>query len=63
MLKAVLFTVFGMVMFSGCATAPGEGSSQPVNKQEVVDYKQALYRCYKTGGSRIVKINGLLQCY
>lgn len=40
-----------------------EGGSEPINNVEVLQYKQALHRCYKTGGSRVVKINSYLQCY
>jgi len=39
-----------------------EGSN-PVNSKEVIMYKQALIRCHKTGGTRIVKINGTLRCF
>lgn len=37
--------------------------SDPVNQKEDILYKQALIRCHKTGGSRIVKINGTLRCF
>lgn len=51
---------------SGCQTgmtAGNEGGSQPINEGEATDYKKALVRCYKTGGTRIVKIMGQLRCY
>jgi hypothetical protein len=35
----------------------------PLNEQEEIDFKKALLRCYKTGGTRIVKIAGDLKCY
>jgi hypothetical protein len=38
-------------------------SSEPVNAGEAREYKKALLRCHKTGGSRIVKINSQLKCY
>ena len=41
----------------------GNESSKPINRTEEIQYKQALIRCYKTGGSRIVKITGVLRCY
>jgi hypothetical protein len=55
-------------LFSGCATSGGavagnEGGSTPINKDEELVYKQAIVRCYKTGGTRVVKIMGKLRCY
>ena len=52
----------------GCAgTGSGSGmsreGSEPANHKERIRYKQALIRCHKTGGSRIVKINGSLRCF
>lgn len=41
----------------------GEGSSEPTNHSEEVAYKRALLKCYKTGGQRVVKIQGQLLCY
>lgn len=40
-----------------------EGGSSPINEQESVMYHKALNKCYKTGGHRIVKIDGHLRCY
>ena len=50
---------------AGCAGGGGShaGSSQPINSDEEIEYRKALTRCYKTGGSRIVKINNYLRCY
>lgn len=54
--------------FTSCQSGPGqvlgndEGSS-PVNDGEVVEYKKAVARCHKTGGTRIVKIKGELRCF
>jgi hypothetical protein len=64
--------VVGVVLsLSACATGSSsssgitgnEGGSQPINEQEVNDYKRAVHKCYKTGGTRVVKINGKLRCY
>lgn len=41
----------------------GGESSKPTNAEEETAYKRALLKCYKTGGSRIVKIEGKLRCY
>lgn len=40
-----------------------ETGSEPVNDQEANEYKKAIVRCYKTGGTRVVKIMGNLRCY
>jgi hypothetical protein len=67
MTKILLFLSFSVASLVSCAGGDGtmhnEGGTPPVNDGEVLQYKQALHRCYKTGGSRIVKINGYLQCY
>lgn len=52
----------------GCSSGPGqvsgnENGSLPINAHEEVAYKKAVARCYKTGGSRIVKIDGKLRCF
>lgn len=63
-----------LALFSGCSSssgdwggggAHGEGlpGSEPINAAEAREYKRALLRCHKTGGSRIVKIMGKLRCY
>lgn len=58
------------VLSSACAGGVGvgpvtgnENGSEPINNNEAVEYKKAVVRCYKTGGSRIVKIMGELRCY
>ena len=38
-------------------------SSTPINKKESILYKQAIIRCHKTGGTRVIKINGILRCF
>ena len=59
-------------IFFGCTSCVGEGygnlsgndgGSAPINDFENRAYKKALLKCYKTGGNRIVKIEGKLRCY
>jgi hypothetical protein len=64
-----------MILFclalSGCQTGGGggsstegnEGGSEAINPTEERAYKRAILKCYKTGGSRVVKIEGQLMCY
>ena len=57
-----------MPLLSACATGGGavagnEEGSLPINEQESNEYKKAIVRCYKTGGTRVVKIMGALRCY
>jgi hypothetical protein len=40
-----------------------DGGSDPINPTEERAYKRAILKCYKTGGSRVVKIEGQLMCY
>ncbi len=40
-----------------------ENGSNPINPTEDRNYKRAISKCYKTGGSRVVKIEGQLMCY
>lgn len=47
----------------GGGTAGNETGSEPINDKEALEYKKATVRCYKTGGSRVVKIMGELRCY
>lgn len=51
----------------GCSHDSGSGmsteSSTPMNAREELQYHQALVRCAKTGGTRIVKIRSELRCY
>jgi len=52
--------------FASCAgnSIPGnENGSEPINDQEATEYKKAIVRCYKTGGTRVVKVMGELRCY
>lgn len=60
---------------AGCAGTGGGGggsnygganekdSSEPINNNEAVEYKRSILRCHKTGGTRIVKIEGELRCF
>lgn len=56
---------------AACATggAGGEGpinndaGSPAINQGEGIEYSKALLRCHKTGGTRIVKIEGNLRCF
>jgi hypothetical protein len=40
-----------------------DSSSQALNGDEELAYKRAMLRCHKTGGSRVVKIEGNLRCF
>lgn len=78
MARLLVTFIFGCFLFS-CASGGGRGgsrsgdnsgsihrggeSSKPINHKEAQAYKRALLKCYKTGGSRIVKIEGMLKCY
>jgi hypothetical protein len=48
---------------SGSGVRGNQGGSEPISEKEEIRYKSALLKCYKTGGSRIVKIEGVLRCY
>lgn len=49
---------------SGISQVTGnEGGSAPVNKSEEKEYKRAILKCYKTGGTRVVKVEGELRCF
>jgi len=53
-------------IFSGCQSSGSygnEGGTSPINSEEELQYNQAIVRCYKTGGTRVVKILGRLRCY
>ncbi len=67
---ALTYAAFSL---SGCASGGGGGGaggvsgndagSDPVNESEAKEYRKAIMRCYKTGGSKVVKIMGELRCY
>jgi hypothetical protein len=78
MLKLSLYELFQKIILvfliwtsQSCASGGGgtgdvlgnESGSAPVNDNEAQDYKKAIVRCYKTGGTRVVKIMGTLRCY
>jgi PBP1b-binding outer membrane lipoprotein LpoB len=58
------------LLLAGCAGAAGmgevhgnEGGSTPINETEIPQYQKAVNRCHKTGGTRVVKIDGVLRCF
>ena len=60
------FLVGALSILSSCAgggVAGNEGGSEPLNDREALEYKRAINRCYKSGGTRVVKIKGRLRCY
>ena len=62
----LLFTVLGFLCqcTSGISQVTGnEEGSAPVNKTEEREYQRAILKCYKNGGTRVVKISGELRCY
>lgn len=71
--KILNISIFSLLLTGSWACAGGgggggsvdgnDGGSAPVNAEETVRYKKALLKCYKTGGNRIVKIEGTLRCY
>lgn len=48
---------------TGSSVAGNERGSQPVNEKEVLEYRRAVLKCYRTGGTRVVKIAGKLRCF
>ena len=51
-------------MGGGGGTVMGnENGSEPVNESEALEYQKAVVRCHKTGGTRVVKVEGRLRCY
>ncbi len=56
-------------MNASCATSGAglvkgnENGSPALNDKETVEYQKAVVRCNKTGGSRVVKIEGQLRCF
>ncbi|MEZ4741902.1 MAG: hypothetical protein R3B45_05555 [Bdellovibrionota bacterium] len=56
------------ILITGCSSMGGgvsgnESGSNPINEVEVPQYQKAVNRCHKTGGTRIVKIDGKLRCF
>lgn len=55
---------FGPLGSFSCVGGHGQdSSSQALNDDEELAYKRAMLRCHKTGGSRVVKIEGNLRCF
>jgi hypothetical protein len=68
LLALQLVTTLSLTACAGGAGGGGSNSgndngSSPINAQEERDYKRAINKCYKTGGSRVVKVEGQLMCY
>lgn len=60
--------IITVMLLSACASGSGrvlgnKDGSDPINETESRQYKSQLLKCYKTGGSRVVKIEGQLRCY
>lgn len=47
----------------GRSVMGNEGGSEPVNEIEAAEMQQAVNRCHRSGGTRVVKIRGQLRCY
>ncbi len=65
---ALLATIAASSLVVSCQTGVGqvignESGSMPANEAEVGEYKKAVLRCYKTGGTRVIKIEGKLRCF
>ena len=65
----IVFWFLAVATLQACNGAGGGGmagntnGSEPINPSEENDYKRAILKCYKTGGTRVVKIEGRLMCY
>lgn len=60
---AIMLSLTACAGGSGSMTRGNDGGSSPVNQTEEREYKRAINKCYKTGGSRVVKVEGQLMCY
>lgn len=62
-----LFLSFSGMTLTSCAGSHAvlgnENGSEPINADEAVEYQNAINRCHKTGGTRIVKVAGNLRCF
>jgi hypothetical protein len=47
----------------GAQLSGNENGSKPFNEREALEYRSAILRCHKTGGSRVVRIEGQLRCF
>lgn len=64
--KLCALVAISFMGLQGCQStqvAGNEAGSEPVNRVEGFEYKKAIVRCHKTGGSRVVKITGKLRCF
>lgn len=59
-----IFSLIVLISCVGCMSMPynSEGSA-PLNQEEFRMYSTEILRCYKIGGSRIVKIDNFLRCF
>ena len=62
-LAPLAFLTFTGCKTSGSRVSGNDGGSQPINDKEALEYKRVVLKCYKTGGTRVVKIAGVLRCY
>ncbi len=62
-LLALLASLTSCATGGGSSVAGNDGGSAPVNEGEINEYKRAVHKCYKTGGTRVVKVTGKLRCY
>ena len=70
-LKKIVFHGFmalSILTSTSCATGGGSVAgnglgSSPVNDSEIPEYQKAVSRCHKTGGTRVIKIDGRLRCF
>ena len=66
-LKFILLIIILIIPFSSCASSMqvegNENGSVPISDTEIISYNAAVARCYKTGGSRVIKIDGKLRCF
>ena len=58
-----LFPLMTACQSGGGGLAGNEQGSEPINSEESKAYQKAIVRCYKQGGTRVVKIMGKLRCY
>jgi len=62
-IRIVVFCLLGACAGPSYEIVGNEGGSKPINESEYINYSRAIKRCYKTGGTRIVKINNKLRCF
>ncbi len=63
MLSCIVVASVTLLLSCVSGVAGNEHGSEPINDKEALEYNKAVVRCYKTGGSRVVKIMGELRCY